>query len=315
MTSHRPLVSIILPTYNREAFLREAVTSVLAQTFRDWELLVIDDGSTDGTAAYLRGLTDGRLRVLTAAHDGNRARLRNRGLAAALGTYVAFLDSDDFWVPTKLERQIADLRAKGRRWGYGHHRWVDDMGKPLPVPGGREWRRCEGWILRDVLAVDAWIAMPTVIVERSLMNEIGGFDETFASAHDYEAWVRLAARVEAALIPEPLAAVRLHAGNVPHHSTIQSHEQLARIYRRLLDDPAYRPHWRLCRERYAAASRGLAARYRVAGRHARALRTAAAAIARAPWSRDGWVELAKALIAPLVPRAVLDIYHRARAHG
>jgi glycosyltransferase involved in cell wall biosynthesis len=139
-----PLVSVILPTYNRAAFLREAIDSVLAQTWQRWELIVVDDGSTDGTRPYLATLADPRIHVLELAHDGNRARLRNRGMTRARGEYLAFLDSDDFWIPTKLERQVTDLIARHRRWGYAHYRHVDDAGASLPIPRANEWTACDG---------------------------------------------------------------------------------------------------------------------------------------------------------------------------
>src|SRR2546421_610268 len=102
-------VSVILPTYDRLPLLREAVESVRAQTWADWELVVIDDGSTDGTAEYLTELAsvDPRVRVLRRPHRGNPARLRNEAVAASTGEYVAFQDSDDVWEPEKLARQLA----------------------------------------------------------------------------------------------------------------------------------------------------------------------------------------------------------------
>jgi glycosyltransferase involved in cell wall biosynthesis len=92
MTDERPLVSIILPTYDREQYLREAVASVFAQTYTHWEMIIVDDGSTDGTSAYLAGLADPRVRVVRGTHVGEPGALRNRGIALSRGRYVAFLD-------------------------------------------------------------------------------------------------------------------------------------------------------------------------------------------------------------------------------
>src|SRR6266487_2699709 len=108
MSDRDPLVSVIIPTFNREAYLREAIESVFAQTYSNWELIVADDGSTDGTRAYLASVTDRRTHVIELEHCGTPARLRNTALARAQGTYVAFLDSDDLWAPEKLELQIND---------------------------------------------------------------------------------------------------------------------------------------------------------------------------------------------------------------
>ena len=106
-----PLVSIVVPTYNRLAYLRQAVQSVFDQTYRQWELIVVDDGSTDGTAAYVASL-GGRVRALTLPRRGGAARARNAGVGAARGAYVAFLDSDDLWLPEKLAIQMAGLRER-----------------------------------------------------------------------------------------------------------------------------------------------------------------------------------------------------------
>ena len=111
-----PLVSVIVPTYNRVHYLQEAVDSVLGQTYHNWELIVVDDGSTDATASRLRDLGDRRLRVVHLEHSGRPARVRNEGLACARGAYVAFLDSDDLWCAANLNdrwRRCATTRSAG----------------------------------------------------------------------------------------------------------------------------------------------------------------------------------------------------------
>src|SRR5206468_5026028 len=117
---------------NRAAYLREAVDSVFAQTFTDWELIVIDDGSTDATAAYLKSLDDPRVRVIELEHSGIPAKVRNAGLGAATGEFIAFLDSDDRWYPRKLELQVAKCRNDSDSgWCSVHVDFVDDRGAPL----------------------------------------------------------------------------------------------------------------------------------------------------------------------------------------
>jgi len=112
-----PGVSIILPTFNRTRFLTAAVESVMAQTYADWEMIIADDGSGEQTRDYLRALRDPRIRVLWLEHCGNPARVRNAGIEAAGGRYLAFLDSDDLWAPTKLQRQLAAMGLRpSSRW-------------------------------------------------------------------------------------------------------------------------------------------------------------------------------------------------------
>src|SRR5260221_147392 len=115
-----PLVSIIVPTFNRVKYLRVAVDSVFAQTFEDWELIIADDGSDADTMAYLRTLADvPRVKLLRLSHTGNPPAVRNAALREATAEYIAFLDSDDVWMPEKLEAQLMSLRSHPvRRWSY-----------------------------------------------------------------------------------------------------------------------------------------------------------------------------------------------------
>src|ERR1051325_6471809 len=101
-----PVVSIVIPTYNRLDYLVEAIESVRSQTVGDWELVVVDDGSTDGSVARIEAMGDPRIIVVTRAHTGNRAALRNAGVARSRADWIAFLDSDDLWAPDKLATQL-----------------------------------------------------------------------------------------------------------------------------------------------------------------------------------------------------------------
>ena len=205
-----PAVSIILPTYQRVGYLRDAVASVLAQTVPDWELIVIDDGSADDTVAWLESLAESRMRILAHEHTGNPALLRNVALEHARARWIAFLDSDDRWAPTKLERQLA-LHADNPhlRWSYTGRDMMDADGVTLPTGSFKPWKAHAGWILADVLALEANIPLPSVMVERALLLEVGGFDAAWPWA-DYELWLRLAERCECGLVAEPLLAVRSH---------------------------------------------------------------------------------------------------------
>jgi glycosyltransferase involved in cell wall biosynthesis len=206
-----PLVTVVLPTFNRLELLRVAVDSVLAQTLAAWELIVVDDGSSEETRSFLRGLRDPRVRVLFAEHTGVPAVVRNRAIARARSRYVAFLDSDDRWAPEKLTRQLALMEASpGRRWSYTAVRRIDADGNEIPtraVP----WVPHAGWILEQVLRVDAQIATPTVMAELELLRELGSFDERMRFIEDYDLWARMALRGEAAVESTPLTDVRSHA--------------------------------------------------------------------------------------------------------
>jgi glycosyltransferase involved in cell wall biosynthesis len=209
---NEPSVSIVLPTYNRLEFLRASVESVFAQSYRNWTLIIADDGSQEPTCAYLRSLTERQqVQVLWLPHGGNPAAVRNAALRVAAGEYVAFLDSDDLWLPNKLERQVASLRSRTReRWGYTGYVRIDANGDPRVYPGTRQWVPHRGAIVEALLTLDAEVSTPAVIVERQLLEEVGGFDETLLLFEDYELWIRLACRSDIDLIDEPLTKLRSH---------------------------------------------------------------------------------------------------------
>ena len=208
---HPPTVSVMIPTYNTLGYLQEAVASVLAQTLPSWELIVVDDGSSDGTAEWLATLRDPRIRAVSRPHTGNLSQVRNAGLSLATAPWLAFLDADDLWAPSKLERQLAFHEAHPDvRWSYTGRRVVDAAGDPLP--GEFPWQPVGGWILEKLLVHEAAIASPAMMIHRSLLDAIGAFDERFPYAGDYDLRLRLAARAECGVIDEPLVSIRRHDG-------------------------------------------------------------------------------------------------------
>jgi glycosyltransferase involved in cell wall biosynthesis len=224
----RPTVSVILPTYDRLPYLRLAVDSVFAQTFTDWELIVADDGSSEETTAYLRGLESPTVRVLFLARSGNPSRVRNAALGVANGRYVAFLDSDDLWLPLKLERQLAFMLAQpGCEWSYTAFTIVDAEGVPLSSERNRRWIPHSGNIFTEVVRTSASIRTPAVVVSTKLMRDVGGFDEAIERSEDYDLWTRLALRSPICVVDEPLVLVRRHAGN---QTTESSAAYVARDY-------------------------------------------------------------------------------------
>lgn len=210
------IVSVVLPTFNRLRFLRPAVESLYAQTFTDWELIVADDGSGIETRQYLQSLANHpRVDVVWLSHTGRPAIVRNAALRRAGGEYVAFLDSDDLWAPTKLERQIETLRSRVNcRWSYTGFLRVDACGSPLPEEAQRHWWvPYEGDIFDQVATGRAAIRTPSVLATRQLIAQAGGFDEAMLSAEDYDLWLRLALYSEVAIVDEPLVYVRYHDEN------------------------------------------------------------------------------------------------------
>ncbi len=260
-----PDVSVVIPTYDRLPLLREAVASVLAQTHADLELIVVDDGSSDGTAEWLATAADPRVRSLRLPHGANVAHVRNAGARAARGRYLCFLDSDDLWRPAKLEAQLRRLARAPGRWCYTRYDHVDERGVSAAPRGGR-WRALEGDLALPMITTEASVALCTVMLERELFERLRGFDEDPALRlrEDYELMLRLALAAPAVVEPAVLARIRIHEGRSTRGVT-RSAALLAnaRAYARvaeLTDDPPLRRAAR--RQRVRARLAALAARLR-----------------------------------------------------
>jgi glycosyltransferase involved in cell wall biosynthesis len=198
-----PEVSVIIPTYNRRAMLPEAIDSVLAQSRPTFELIVIDDGSTDGTLEDLTRLGE-KIRLSRIDHRGPAAA-RNCGVALARAPLLAFLDSDDLWAPSKLERQLAFMRANPAcAISQTGEIWIRDGRRVNP---GLRHRKRAGDIFVDSLRT-CLISVSAVIMRTELLRSAGGFDESMAAAEDYDLWLRLLVDREAGLLDEPLVTRR-----------------------------------------------------------------------------------------------------------
>lgn len=270
--SPEPLVSVIIPSFNRAAYLRQAVNSVLEQTYSRWELIVADDGSTDGTADYLAALDDRRVRVVRREHCGNPAAVRNAGIAVARGEYVAFLDSDDAWLPEKLAAQVARFRACPEcGWGYTGFSRMDAEGRPLANPAHWRWVPYDGSVFERIVRLEAIVATPTVMVRRRLLVDVGGFDEAIVHAEDYELWTRLALRSDVCVEPRPLSLVRVHEG-AHTWNRVAANLAWAQLYRKVaprIADPRLRT---FCRTKRVDCLLSVVATHRRRGETAAATR-------------------------------------------
>jgi glycosyltransferase involved in cell wall biosynthesis len=212
----RPLVSIVMPTFNRQAFLPSTVQTVMEQTLQDWELIIADDGSDAPVLEYLASLeNDRRVRLLRLPHSGNPGVSRNAGIAAARATFVAFMDSDDLWAAHKLERQLAQLAAEpDRAWCYSAFAVVDGNNVPPASERNRPWTPHSGHIFAEIVRCTASICTPSVVVRKELLTKVGAFDPTIDVAEDYDLWMRLALESPVCVVDEPLVRVRRHPENL-----------------------------------------------------------------------------------------------------
>jgi glycosyltransferase involved in cell wall biosynthesis len=205
------VVSVIVPTYNRLPLLRETMASVLEQTFGDLELIIVDDGSTDGTAEYVRAMTDARVRLVALSHGGNVSRALNAGVTASRARWLCVLGSDDVWLPTKLERQMRETESAGTRWSYTRYELMTAAGAPTPFRSG-DSAAVSGWIAQPLLTDELGVTICSAMMERSLVDEAGGFREQFPFRQDYDLVVRVALRAPAHAVDESLVRAREHTG-------------------------------------------------------------------------------------------------------
>ncbi len=228
----RPSVSVVIPTYNRETTLKRAVGSVLAQTFPDLELLVIDDGSTDDTASLMRKIADPRVRYMPQDVNRGVAAARNVGLREVRGDFIAFLDSDDEWMPEKLERQLDLFERLPEKVGlvYAGVEAVTENGnrtRQMPSDRGDVYRKL---LLRNIITGGG----STAVIRRNVVATVGFFDESLPAIEDYEYWLRLSRFFKVDFVPEVLMCYHtpplLRRKSMDHKDNIDAREEFYRRY-------------------------------------------------------------------------------------
>ena len=213
-----PRVSVIIPTHNRSRLLGAAVASVLRQSFQDFEIIIVDDASTDGTEAFVRALADERIRYLKHSTHRNVSAARNTGVLGSRGELLAFLDDDDEWLPSKLERQLNVLDECALVVGgvYTGFAMVDRttgnvMGTIVPSKGGH--------ILHELCRHNCIGTASTMVLRRKCLEEVGLFDETVDYGEEYDMWIRLARRFEFTYLEEPLVRYSVHPAQLSTNYT------------------------------------------------------------------------------------------------
>jgi len=200
---NNPLVSVIIPTYNRGWALAESIDSVLAQDYGNFELIVVDDGSTDNTLNLINGYS-GRLKVIRQANAGVSAA-RNRGIAEACGDFLAFLDSDDIWLPRKLSRQMDFfIRHPKALICQTQEIWVRNNVRVNPK---KYHEKPSGMIFEQSLHL-CLVSPSAVMMKKKLFKEIGCFDESLPACEDYDLWLRVSCRYPVYLVDDPLIIKR-----------------------------------------------------------------------------------------------------------
>jgi glycosyltransferase involved in cell wall biosynthesis len=212
-----PEISAVVPTHNRRDLLQLTLRTVLGQRDVDLEVIVVDDASTDDTAAVVTGLGDPRIRLIRHDRPTGVSTARNHGAREAAGAWLAFCDDDDLWAPDKLARQLAAAAQAGRAWSYGGAVRIDPalriMGGTPPPPPERLAER-----------LPAWNLMPggssNVIVRAGMFSEAGRWDPALVNLADWDLWIRLSRLGLPAYVPEPLVGYRIHASNASANTVL-----------------------------------------------------------------------------------------------
>lgn len=200
-----PKVSVVIPAYNAMAFLPETVDSVLQQTFTDFEVLIVDDGSTDNTASWVSAVADSRVHLISQKNQGVSAA-RNTGIKHAQGEFVAFLDADDLWQPTKLEKQVSRLDNNSEvGLVYTWTLLIDEDGKPINI---KYTFTDEGNVWQKILVGDIVCSGSSAMVRRCCFEVSGMFDPDLSPAADFDMWTRIAKHYQFSVIKEFLLLYR-----------------------------------------------------------------------------------------------------------
>ena len=200
-----PVVSVVIPAYNAESTLPETISSVLSQTFADFELVIIDDGSTDTTAHVLACFTDQRLHYIYQPNQ-ERAVARNRGISVSQGKYLAFLDADDQWMPDKLAKQVA-LMEGNNDLGlvYSDLLYTNRLtGKTLFL-FSQKVKFYRGKVPLRRILIQNFIQSPTPLVRKEVFEEVGLFDPSLIPVEDWDMWIRIVSRFPIDYVAKPLA--------------------------------------------------------------------------------------------------------------
>ena len=211
------MVSIITPAFNSEKFIAETIQSVLAQTYQNWELLIVDDCSTDKTAEIISGFQDSRIKYFYNSTNKGSAVSRNIALQKANGRWIAFLDSDDLWHPEKLEKQIEFMKQNNYRFSYTNYCEIDETSKERGILiSGPEV------ITRKMMTAYCWPGCLTVMYDAEFLGLMQTAD--IKINEEYALWIRIARQTNCYLLKENLAKYRRHKGSL----TSKSYMELAK---------------------------------------------------------------------------------------
>lgn len=237
-----PLVSVIIPAYNSEKYIGAAIDSVLAQTYKNYEIIVVDDGSTDNTSEvvnkYIIPQTiDRRQPTVKYIYQQNKgpSAARNKGIKESNGEYIAFLDSDDMWLPEKLNRQMEFFASSD---GYGlifiGHYLINEMGSCVTTHKIDHPETITG--VKSFLFGNPHLGTSTIVIPKKCFDEVGLFDETLMAAEDIDMWIRISRKYKVGCINEPLVRIRFRERSQSTRKDF-AHNGRLRLYKKIFNYP------------------------------------------------------------------------------
>ncbi len=211
---YKPKVSVVLPTYNRAQYLDRAISSVLNQSFSDFELIIVDDASTDDTEKVVSMFNDDRIKYIKNEKNLGGAGARNVGIKHAKGDFIAFQDSDDEWHPEKLKEQMEVFKKAEPDVAVVYTAFIRKVGDKEFIVPPPSVKKKEGNIYRELLYHVNFVGTPTAVVRKKAIEKVGGFDQRFPRLQDWDLFLRLAKHYKFKFISKPLLTAYDVPGNI-----------------------------------------------------------------------------------------------------
>ncbi len=307
-----PLVSVVLPTHNRLAYLRQAITSVLQQDYAHLELIIIDDGSTDGTQTAMVRFHHPKVHYHARPNRG-AAAARNAGLKLARGSLVAFLDSDDLWEVRKIGLQVQQFQQQPQLGMLAtNFRYVDSVRRPVCDPAKPYGYQIKDFI-GDIADIEFPMATSAMMVRRDVFEQVGMFDETLRISEDLDLWIRIGLAFPVAYLDQVLASIRLHDDHLmrstPRYQVWLSSVRVLEAHHRAIGARVPRFNAKLARFYAHAASLAL-----LAGHRRAAIGACIEALRQQPLAARAYKDLLRCLLPTAYLRRRNECYTDRRAH-
>lgn len=239
MSENVPIISVVVPVYNGATTVKETIESVLQQTYQNFEIIVINDGSQDDTLAIVNSIQDHRIKVFSYPNAGLSAS-RNRGFARACGEFIAFLDADDLWIKDKLEAQLTALQQNpNAAVAYSWTDHIDEQGQFLRPASYTSY---QGNIYARLLVGNFLACGSNILIRTQVLHQVGGFDESLNSAEDWDMWLRLAACYEFVVVSRPQVLYRISPYSMSANISKMEAASLQVINRAYNQAPEYLQH-------------------------------------------------------------------------